>query len=483
MLLGVGEFLAGVGAWLKAVLVPMWLGVGTILAIVAYRRLGRRGAPRSSAWWLLAGAYLILGPMLARIQLAWSPADALARGLLAILHELAPLLSSPWTLVVGIILIFLGPVVPDLRTVLTGRLRSVSVGTVRLELGPETGAVALVISQPSAAEGLAEMTPYGELAGSEGPVLEQPAVPDPTYAICLSALPSLFAELSDVNQGALAQRLRELEHSWRGEYAEELGLSARYLGYYAARNQVLLHDYLAKTLIFRHLMLLYHGRSDAARDLVRDLQWIEAEQRRRFLTHESSIRVAVGLTQQRDWESAAELALWPEREGLEIQRAALTGYLSIVRGKGESADRESAVQVGDNDWGPHAALAMVVQAEAALVTRRPMDAVAPARRVLSSPLPRDRGVGRGLRIAAARTLARACLHLGMGESLYELYASPETSTDPDVLNTLAVHAARQGHHEQACLLLRQAAAGLGPQSPAGLSSTIQENLRYIERRS
>lgn len=437
------------------------------------------------ARWLLAAAGLLCLLWLALlIEWGWSPPHALAalaRSTLWGAERLATSVLSGWFLLLLILL----PLLLPLARQLLPRTRSLEVGGLKLQFDPlDLATLAFEPGRPppSLAESLA--IPAHEMTGSDGPILDQP--PDhPAYRHCIAELPGLFCDLSTENMHAKGEALRALEEGWRGEYLPELSLSVAVLRAWARRHQVRLEGYLSITLLFRHLMLFYHGVGEHAALLVEDLDLLTETDRQGFLRRPALFWVALSLTQQRRWAVMEQLqrSLPPQSP----ERTAVACLALLAQGDASQA-AALAANAGphgrDLPLSPAQGLLLALQSQALLADERPLEAVAPAQQLLDSPLADDGGLRGPLCTVARRCIARAALLLNWPQPLYQRVLSDEEhGGDPAVLQSLAVLVGRAGQVKQGLRFVRQAQALLGPEHGPHLTRAVGETLQWLERHS
>lgn len=427
--------------------------------------------------WVGVGLALLWGALV--IQAGGSIALAaatLAGALLKGVTMLAPSVLSGWFLLA----LFAAPGLLRLAGRLLPRASSLEVGQVKLHFAPLDLAELALGGPPRIPPGEEFWTIPGlEMAGSDGPILEEPPA-DPGYQYGMAQLPLLFRDLSAENMSAKGQALIDLEQGWVGEYAPELAASILHLRTYARRNMARLTGYLSITLLFRHLMLFFHGRQQHAAQLVQDLELLEPHHREGFLRRPAMLWVLLALCQRGEWADAQRLCNWLPAGETE-ERAALA-YLRLLQGKPAEAAVLAELALADTPpLTSFTALLALTQGRALLALERPLEALAPTRWVLTAPLLGDGGLAEPLRTAARQVIARAATLLGWPEPLYALYQSDaQAGQDPVVLHALALLAARAGQREQARQFIRRAEALL-PAGKSELSRAIKETAGWLGR--
>lgn len=424
---------------------------------------------------LFACLIVVLGAVLIQaegsVQLT---SKALSTSLLRGLSMLAPTVLNGWFL----LLIAVTPLALRLLREVLPRAQRVEVGQIKVQFSPSDLAdLAFAAPADMRVEQLVAI-PRQEMAGTAGPIADQPPT-DPAYHTCMARLPGLFRDLRAENMAAKAQELMRLEDAWEGEYAPELKASVTYLRTFARRNRVQLKGYLSITLIFRHLMLFFHGRHEHAAQLVQDLDLLDERDRDGFLQRPAMLWVLLALCSHRAWEETDRLRLLLPAGGLEQQ--AVAAYTLLARGQvGRAAALAESALADTPPHSPCTALLEVTQGRALLELGRPLEALSATRPMLHQPLPDDGNLAGPLRSWARQVIARAAAALDWPDPLYSLYEhDPEARRDPLVLHALAVLTGRAGQREQARHFLRQAEALIAPDN-SGLHRAISETARALQ---
>lgn len=400
--------------------------------------------------------------------------QSLAISLLKGLSMLAPSLMSGWFLLA----LAVTPAALRLLREILPRTQRLEVGQFKVQLSPTdlaelafAGEIHLPLAETMA-------IPHREMAGSEGPLQEEPPR-DEAYQRCMAELPRLFRDLNAANMTAKGEALAQLEEGWQGEYVPELVASVTYLRSYARQNEVQLSGYLSITLLFRHLMLFFHGQQEHAAHLVQDLDLLDPEDRTGFLRRPLMLWVLLALCRQRRWDEVDQLGQWLPAGSWAQQ--AVRAYGSLARGDAaQAAAIAGAALSGSPPVSSFTTLLAITGAHALLSGGRPLEAIGPARWVLANPAPDDPGLAGPLRTSARQVLARAATQLNWVDPVYQLHEQhPDSRQDPLVLHALAILTGRAGQRVQARHLIRRAAALVDPAN-GELSRAIEETARWLD---
>lgn len=435
--------------------------------------------PRAAARWILGSSValaLVWGAVLIKAEGSIPQAvQSLSTSLLRGLSTLAPSVLSGWF----ILALAVTPTALRLVRQILPRARSLELGQFRVHLTPTDLADLAFATDLSLPLVDILAMPHREMAGADGPLQDEPPHDD-AYRTCMAQLPVLFRDLSPENVSARGQDLARLEEGWSGEFTPELAASVAYLRRYARQNQVQLSGYLSITLLFRHLMLFFHGRQEHAAQLVQDLDLLDPEDRLGFLRRPVMLWILLALCRQRLWDEVEGLQRWLRVGSLE--RQAVHAYSLLARGRaGEAAALAEAGLIGTPSSSSFAALLAMTQGRALLELGRPLEALPPARWLLANTPTDDPGLAAPLRASARQVVARAAAALNWAEPLYALYEQvPESRHDPLVLQALAVLTGRAGQREQARQFIRQAEGLVRPES-GPLARAVAETAQWLDR--
>lgn len=466
--------------------------VSLLIIMLLIEKKQRKEWVRKQRWWIIFGwaswtavlVSVILVADSAKKDAWWWLGDSLLRGLSA----LGNVVWTPWFVLFVIILAAYGRQVRDLLNRLARNVKTLEVSGVKVSLGDPTPVVTgLAVGWWSD-----KPEPTGDTAdaaGSDGPMQNRPLGPDPAYERCLEETPGLLAGMTQENHWECGKKLRALEWSWIGEYAEQLEQSTRLLrqAIRDKRVQVYTYRYLATGLPVRHMMLYMYGRLEHAEQFFADLPAIDRPSLIYVLKEPITFWFLVYLCDRKQFHHAQRLVGLGEfmNPDLTFSGQALQTYLYLKQGQYEQAACQAAAYLNSElHSSPDVALPRIVlhyaAAMANLKVNIPTETITHAMAILRDDAVAAYGLRTYLRRHAIRLYSEACYQLKQYEQITQLMSDePEAALDPYVLNALAVARHTEGDTRAAASFLMRAMDLLPPAGEDELRQTILTNHRLV----